>query len=208
MTNPHTWEKEIAIVLEKLGGEAFYEDIYQKIEDRNTMYLSKSWKDGVRGCMQRASSDTKSYANVRDLFYSVEGLGNGAWGLRSFREDIKSGNITEDDLGYPEGKRQLKKHVSRERNPKVIREAKKQFKANNNGEIYCEVCGFDFSEKYGELGEGFIEGHHIIPVSEMEEGAYTKVDDIVLVCSNCHKMLHRKRPWISKEELQTLLVED
>ncbi|GAE32694.1 hnh endonuclease [Halalkalibacter hemicellulosilyticusJCM 9152] len=62
----------------------------------------------------------------------------------------------------------------------------------NYGRLFCEICNFDFYKKYGELGGDFIEGHHTIPVSELEEGHKTNVKDIVLVCSNCHRMLHRK----------------
>nr|WP_309143178.1 HNH endonuclease [Bacillus atrophaeus] len=62
-----------------------------------------------------------------------------------------------------------------------------------------------FFEQYGEIGGDFIEGHHTIPVSELEEGQKTKIDDIALVCSNCHKMLHRRRPWLTKEELKKLI---
>jgi predicted HNH restriction endonuclease len=31
------------------------------------------------------------------------------------------------------------------------------------------MCGFDFKDKYGELGEGFAECHHTIPVSELKD---------------------------------------
>ncbi|WP_236906927.1 HNH endonuclease [Clostridium sporogenes] len=58
------------------------------------------------------------------------------------------------------------------------------------------------------MGEDFIEGHHIKPVSELKEGEKTKVEDIVLLCSNCHKMIHRKRPWLSREKLKTLIVKN
>lgn len=74
-----------------------------------------------------------------------------------------------------------------------------------NGKIYCEVCGFDYESVYGEIGRDYVEGHHIKPVSELEENEVTKVEDIVLVCANCHRMLHRKRPWLSKEKLKLLI---
>ncbi|PAT01008.1 hypothetical protein CI105_08880 [Candidatus Izimaplasma bacterium ZiA1] len=59
----------------------------------------------------------------------------------------------------------------------------------------CHVCGFDFFEKYGKLGEGFIEVHHRVPLY-MENGEPINVNpikDLVPVCSNCHRMLHRSR---------------
>ena len=79
------------------------------------------------------------------------------------------------------------------------------FIKKHNGKIFCEVCGFDFSEMYGELGKDYIEAHHIKPISEMSENEKTDINDIVLLCSNCHSMIHRKRPWINKDELHSLI---
>ena len=56
----------------------------------------------------------------------------------------------------------------------------------------CMACGFSFEASYLERGKDFIEVHHTIPVSELGES--TKVDpgdDLVVLCSNCHRMVHR-----------------
>jgi 5-methylcytosine-specific restriction enzyme A len=74
--------------------------------------------------------------------------------------------------------------------------------------IRCKVCEFDFGALYGEIGKGFIEVHHIEPVSEIEAG--TIVDpakDLVPVCPNCHAMLHRRKPPYSIDELRSILWE-
>jgi len=77
-----------------------------------------------------------------------------------------------------------------ERNNSLITQIKKKaLKANPM--LNCEVCGFSFYEKYGELGKGFIEAHHKTPLYESKETQTTK-DDIALICSNCHKMVHKK----------------
>jgi len=55
------------------------------------------------------------------------------------------------------------------------------------------------------LGKDYIECHHTIPVSELPQGAKTRLEDVVLVCSNCHHMIHRKRPWLAVEEVRGLL---
>ena len=73
----------------------------------------------------------------------------------------------------------------------------------------CMVCGFDFEAVYGNRGRGFIEVHHLRPVSSF--GEQEKVDpetDMVVVCSNCHRMIHRKKddvlsPKNLKELMQT-----
>jgi predicted HNH restriction endonuclease len=74
-----------------------------------------------------------------------------------------------------------------------------------HGKLKCEVCQFDFKDHYGDIGEGYIEGHHTKPISEMNENELTILEDIALVCANCHRMLHRKRPWISKDKLKELI---
>ena len=75
---------------------------------------------------------------------------------------------------------------------------------SGNG-LKCNVCNFDFYETYGELGKGFIECHQTIPVSEYVNSRNTNAKDLVLVCSNCHRMLHRRRPWLTIDELASLL---
>lgn len=105
---------------------------------------------------------------------------------------------------FPEGKKKYKVHSRAERNPRVIEAAKKRFK-QENGKVYCEACGFDFEKVYGEIGQDYIEGHHIKPVSEMKAGETTSVNDIVLLCSNCHKMVHRRRPWLSHQDIKEIL---
>ncbi|ADI27621.1 HNH endonuclease [Geobacillus sp. C56-T3] len=68
----------------------------------------------------------------------------------------------------------------------------------------CVVCQFDFEEVYGEIGKGFIEVHHLIPLSEIgEQYTVNPFDDLRPVCPNCHAMLHRGN--LSIEELQRIV---
>jgi len=110
---------------------------------------------------------------------------------------------TELDGEFPEGKISERKHKYRERNSKVVQLAKRNFK-NKNGRLFCQVCEFDFEEEYGEIGADFIEAHHTIPVSEMKAGHKTKIEDIAMLCPNCHRMAHKKRPWLKMAELKQL----
>jgi 5-methylcytosine-specific restriction endonuclease McrA len=107
--------------------------------------------------------------------------------------------------GFPEGKLKEKLHLSRERNRELVRQAK-LIALNQNGCLKCVCCGFDFFSAYGEVGKGFIEAHHTKPISTLhEDGEETNLEDLALVCANCHRMLHRKRPWIKMGELNKLL---
>lgn len=107
---------------------------------------------------------------------------------------------------FPEGKIVERKHKARERNQKLITEVKTNFKSKY-GRLNCQICGFDFENVYGIIGKDFVECHHIIPVSEMLDNHKTKIEDIVILCSNCHRMIHRKRPWLRIEDLKKLINE-
>ena len=106
---------------------------------------------------------------------------------------------------YGEGRRLLKQHVVRERNPLLVQNAKEAFKQKHGGKLFCEICGFDFFSAYGDIGEDYIEVHHKKPVSQMKEGEKTKLKDVAVVCSNCHRMIHRKKPWLTVEQIKKCL---
>lgn len=101
---------------------------------------------------------------------------------------------------FAEGRILLRAHQTRERSGKAVAQRKKQAGARP----ICEVCDFDFLARYGELGRGFIECHHVKPVSQLRPGQTTKVSDLALVCANCHRMLHRER-CLSINELRQRL---
>ena len=196
-----TYKEKIVEALKILGGHAYLKDIYAVFVDiANDDILPESYKAIIRATLEHISSDSTVYNGHEDLFYSVDGIGNGHWGLRD-TSSIHEIELTQEDDEFSEGKILLKKHLSRERNPKLISEAKRNF-LKKHSRLFCEVCGFDFVKTYGEIGENFIEAHHIRPVSQMTDGEKTKLEDIVMVCSNCHSMLHRRKPWLTVEQLK------
>ena len=68
----------------------------------------------------------------------------------------------------------------------------------------CAVCGFNFKAAYGDLGATYIEVHHLRQVADVgEEYLINPVEGLRPVCANCHRMLHRRRPPLSIEELLT-----
>ncbi|MEG4407671.1 MrcB family domain-containing protein [Microcoleus sp. MON2_D5] len=71
----------------------------------------------------------------------------------------------------------------------------------------CKACGFDFESRYGEIGKGYIEAHHNVPISNLS-GAKIQVDplnDFTVLCSNCHSMIHRIKPTPTVEEFRQKL---
>lgn len=71
----------------------------------------------------------------------------------------------------------------------------------------CMACGFDFEATYGEIGKNFIEVHHTKPLYSLEqETIIDPKNDLICLCSNCHRMIHRKRYKVfSLEELRSII---
>lgn len=96
-----------------------------------------------------------------------------------------------------EGELYKSEAMFRSRNRALIR-AKKA--ASN---YRCEVCDMSFAQVYGRLGDSYIIAHHIEPISG---GARTTtLDDIALVCANCHAMLHAAVPAFAVSALRDLV---
>jgi len=102
--------------------------------------------------------------------------------------------------GYEEG-RKINVHMDKhERNP-----INRQICLAAKG-YTCAVCGFNFSETYGEIGLDTIEVHHMIPVASMGEGYIVRpIEEMVPVCSNCHTIIHKKNPPFSVEEVKEFI---
>lgn len=66
------------------------------------------------------------------------------------------------------------------------------------------MCAFDFEQAYGDRGADYIEAHHKIPLSELTGETRTRPSDLAMLCANCHRMIHAKRPWLTINELKEL----
>ena len=112
--------------------------------------------------------------------------------------------LSDDDEGK-EGKILTRVHRYRERDARLVKR-KKETALRRHEVLICEVCEFSFESFYGERGREFIECHHTRPLSELSpHGETTKMSDLALVCSNCHRMIHRGNPWLSIGELRELV---
>jgi 5-methylcytosine-specific restriction protein A len=90
-----------------------------------------------------------------------------------------------------EERRRLVRHYMREtwkREEKIFEAQKK-----HNGRLICEIagCGFDFFEVYGKLGKGYAQIHHRKPLNSRTSPSKTLLKDLLVVCANCHAMIHR-----------------
>jgi 5-methylcytosine-specific restriction enzyme A len=107
----------------------------------------------------------------------------------------------ETSLG-DEDLRQLREHKRVERNRKLAHRAKLAHGYR------CKACGFDFQERYGSIGREFIEAHHLTPLTEFK-GQKLTLDpkrDFTVLCSNCHRMIHRTALVHGVEEFRATYV--
>lgn len=196
----------IVQALEDLGGQAQISDIFRRVLEIAPEPHPRTARNVVRGRLYQFSSQTSSYKlGTPDLFESVDGLAanTGRWRLKGRQLANDDTDVmldqTEAEIEAAEGRRRLRVHLGRERSRRLI----KTFKDSLTS-FACEACKTDLGEVYGDLGEGYIEAHHRLPVAQLEEGATTKVSDLVALCPNCHRMIHRNG-LISVEELAARL---
>jgi 5-methylcytosine-specific restriction protein A len=76
-------------------------------------------------------------------------------------------NLTAEEEEFPEGRVLTRLHKMRERNARLVKR-KKEKVLKDTGRLACEVCGFDFAEVYGSLGNGFAECHHTVPLADLK----------------------------------------
>ena len=84
-----------------------------------------------------------------------------------------------------ENRKVVRQHLQRERSGYLatLRKQRDQY--------ICQICGMQFDDVYGSIGRDFAEAHHIVPLSKIKGITLTRIDDLITVCSNCHRMLHR-----------------
>ncbi|MFG1795614.1 HNH endonuclease [Nocardia sp. NPDC049149] len=113
------------------------------------------------------------------------------------------------DIAFPEGVefregRLLATRYFRRERDRRLRSRKIAKFLETADRVRCEVCGFDFEASYGEHGAGYIECHHVVPLHVSGE-TKTTLSDLILLCSNCHRMIHYRPQWLHPDELRVLL---
>lgn len=196
---------DIVEALSSLGGEAHNSEITAAVKKIAPPPLPMDVEAVIRARLQERCAEAQSFKGGAVLFESVHGIKAraGVWRLIS---DPLSGNSAD---GFQDGveplieaeewRSQLRMHLRRERSAVLV----KAFKAGLE-KLDCSVCGFNFEEVYGELGAGFIEAHHIIPVAKLAQGQQTTINDLAPLCANCHRMAHRL-PDLTLDDLKAMI---
>jgi len=163
--------------------------------------------------------DSYRITGLNDFFKTHPGIGKGTKIIIETVEQFKTYNIYVDQIpnkldqtvkqdleiieseNFTEGGMSLRLVNYFERNPELRTRAIRIHKTT------CQACGFNFESKYGAYGKDFIEVHHINPVSRnLEKIIVDPEKDLVVICSNCHRMIHRsKKKILNLEDLRELI---
>ena len=99
-----------------------------------------------------------------------------------------------------EGQKRLVLHLQRERNQTVVRNKKKLAAS-----LDCEVCAFSFG-RYGSAASDYCEVHHLLPLSGVENTTQTRMEDLAILCANCHRVIHLRNPPYTLNEVRSMLA--
>lgn len=178
--NEPKWRNNLAFIRQHLVNDYCISDLI-----RDDWRITKNGeKHFDELCLEALS--TVSFKHLSNqAFLTIESIINNDKILNQVNEDLESLKHEEEYFEGPKSKRYSTYH---ERNPKL------RSKAILLNGLECMICGFDFFKAYGERGRNYIEVHHKKPISELKET--TKIDpkeDMIVVCANCHRIIHRKK---------------
>lgn len=186
-----SWEEDIVSALTKLGGTGTYAEIYDAVKALRTD-LPASWKDIIRRQIQDHSSDSAGYKNVADIFFSVEGLGRGVWGLRWLVQptpmavDLPEGNDTPGRA--PQTTYRILRDTMLARQIKLLhRDA-------------CQICGEVLQIS---VTKSYSEAHHIIPLGGSHAGPDT-ASNIIVLCPNHHALCDMGAIALRREDIRAV----
>lgn len=142
---------------------------------------------------RRTSQEIKEVDGAKKLIQHLRGRGS-IPNLQALPEEITNPS------GYIEGASQSITVNAYERNGEARRACIEHYGCK------CAVCGFDFQMTYGEIGEGYINVHHIKPLASIKsEYIVNPIADLRPVCPNCHAIIHRSTPPFTIDEVREML---
>jgi hypothetical protein len=196
------WEFEPKLPMDEIEA-GLDELILSELVDRPKYYPYVPYRGRFRGAqgiyLTRLSTGlTKLFSELGDLRWpTVEG---------PLTSEEVSQRAHATALEFSEGERSQRETAFFRRNTRLRKEAIKRLG------MQCVVCRLDFGERYGSAGKGYIEVHHLNPLAERTDTIagtpiMTKLNEVVPVCANCHRVLHRRRPAMTIAKLKASLRE-
>ncbi len=147
----------------------------------------------------RACPDLKIYDETNQVSIKKPGISAIPGYIRVVSEKVTDVDIHSGALSK-EGERRLRLHLYCERKPQNVK-AKKQSAPSLN----CEICGFSFRHFYGQVADTYCEVHHLVPLKCLQGATEIELDDLAILCSNCHRVVHMRYPPYKLEEVREKL---
>jgi 5-methylcytosine-specific restriction protein A len=94
-------------------------------------------------------------------------------------------------------------HKNRETDPLVMK-VKKEMVLFETKKLKCEICGFDSLTFYGEIGNDLMEIHYNKEPQNEPNLEVSDMNDFVIVCSNCHKVLDKNFGLLNSADLKKI----
>jgi predicted HNH restriction endonuclease len=142
---------------------------------------------------------------VLKLQSNIYGMTNVGSALKLQQADSLPETELDAEIKGKEGKLLTRIHYYKERDRAFTAKTKKFYKSKNNGKLICESCGLDPVKMYGSEGERCIEGHHKIPIEELQPDSVTSIDDMAMVCASCHRIIHSRKPCLTIQEIKEII---
>ena len=178
-------------------------------------YLNAVYRGFTRISDRQLGAILDDYGSIEGLVEEIIGYGQGGLPAQLMLASDRSKEIAEDSLPVDdvvrgtadekvipdsEGRKQIGLHVEYERSQK-----NRSLAIEEHGTT-CAACEFNFDEVYGgEHANGYIQIHHVKPLSQFE-GEVNPVTDLVPLCANCHATAHREKDTVSTvDELKALI---
>ena len=177
-----TWIEDITTALINLGGVARLSDIYEETRKIRPQPHPPSFEAMIRGYIEEHSSDSVKFKDKpasKDLFISVEGLGQGIWGLRSSQKKTPKAFDIRDVETSDTPQRTLQAIYRVLRDTQLARQIKRVHKN------CCQLCGTSITLPNGDC---YSEAHHIKPLGRPYNGPDVAAN-IMILCPNHHTML-------------------
>jgi predicted HNH restriction endonuclease len=190
-----SWVEDIVAALTALGGTGSYNDIYTEVE-RIHQDLPRSWKEIIRSRIEQRSSDSAAFQGREDLFFSVEGLGHGVWGLR---EMVQDSSVAVDISAGNEAPGRAEQTTYR-----VLRDTRlaRQLKLLHRNR--CQLCGETLRISEAET---YSEAHHIIPLGSKHNGP-DMAGNIIVLCPNHHALCDMGAIQLNRPDIRTAVGHD
>ncbi len=172
-------------------GLAKYEGGIFKITEKGLEYLQEN-------------IDKLRYLLVND--FKWEDIKGGLEIIDKSAKEKRKIEIFDETMSIQEGVKKIVQSRVYERSSRLRQIAINHY--TKDGDILCKACQFSFQKFYGDIGKGYIEIHHIKPIfkyedEELDKTIYNALNNVVPLCSNCHRMIHRD--WKNPLEVDFLI---